>query len=67
MKYQTIANKYAGEACNIYTLDGVKVGTISGRLNDFASIKALDGTINMQVNWPTVERKMEGDKLFYAC
>jgi hypothetical protein len=62
-----IANKYAGEACQVYTLDGIKEGIVSGRLHEFATIRALDGSINMQVNWPTVERKMTQDKLFYAC
>lgn len=67
MKYQTIANKYTGAACAIYTLDGIKAGTISGRLDAFATVRALDGSVGMQVNWPTVECKMESDKLFYAC
>lgn len=64
--YKHISNKYAGKECEIYTLDGIKSGRIRQGV-DNAIIAALDGSINMPVNWPTVERKMESDKLFYAC
>ena len=41
-KYQTIADKHAGQRCKLYTLDGVKDALICGRLNQFASIAARD-------------------------
>lgn len=66
-KHQKIAAKYAGEACKVCTLDGIKEGIISGRLNKYASIRTFDASIDMQVNWPAVELKMQSDKLFYAC
>lgn len=66
-KHQAIADAYAGEPCNVYTLDGTKQGIISGRMADYAVIRTLDGAVSMQVNWPTVQRKMQSDKLFYAC
>ena len=65
-KYQTIADKYAGKACRAYTLDGEKDAVICGRLNQFATI-AIRNVGSFEVNWPTVERKMEGDRVFYAC
>lgn len=68
MNHENIADEYAGEDCFLYTLDGTKKAVVCGRLNQFASIKALDGSgYSIDVNWPTVERKMQGDKTFYAC
>jgi hypothetical protein len=67
VEHRPIANKYAGRACLLYTLDGTKDANICGRLNKYATIKALDGTMSIEVTWPLVERKMEGDKTFYAC
>ena len=66
-KYQDIADKYSGEACQVYTLNGNRPGIISGRLEPFALVRTLDGSISMSVNWPTIERKMQSDKLFYSC
>ena len=66
-KYQAIADKYVGQRCKLYTLDGVKDALVCGRLNQFASIAARDGSASIEVNWPTVARKMEGDATFYAC
>ena len=66
-KHQTIANKLTGLSCKLYTLDGTKDALICGRLNQFASIVAVDGSASIEVNWPTVVRKMDGDATFYAC
>lgn len=61
---QVIADKYAG----FIPLTGLKKASyIRRRQCDYANVKAIDGSISMQVNWPTVERKMQSDKLFYAC
>lgn len=65
-KYQSIADRFSGQQCRVYTLDGIKEGTISGRLNNFATVRTLEGA-SYEFNWPTVERKMESDKLFYVC
>ena len=64
---QAIADNYAGKACQLYTLDGVKDATICGRLNPHATIASMDGVSKIEVNWFTVARKMEGDGAFYAC
>lgn len=66
-KHQSIADMYTGKACKLHTLHGVRDALICGRLNQFAAIAALDGSASIQVNWPTVARKMEGDCVFYAC
>lgn len=66
-KHSDIANTYAGKACKVYTVDGTKEANICGRLHPFANIVALDGTVRIEVSWPTVARKMESDGLFYAC
>jgi len=66
-KYQAIADKYAGKLCLLYTLNGTQEAIICGRMNEFATIHAIDGPLSIEVNWPTVERKMESDKLFYTC
>lgn len=66
-KHIDIANRYAGKACRLYTLDGIKEAVISNRLGQFATIKSLDGQYCASFNWPLVERKMESDKLFYIC
>jgi hypothetical protein len=66
-RLQSIADQYTGRACRLYTLHGEKDATICGRLNNFASIAALDGSCSIEVNWLTVERKMTSDQLFYAC
>lgn len=69
-KYQDIANAWSGKPCKLYTLDGVKDAQICGRLEKFATIACRGdlGASNIQVNWPTVARKMEsGDATFYAC
>ena len=66
-KYQDIADRYAGEPCKLYTLDGIFDATVSGHLHQYATIAALDGFGRIEVNWPTVERKMQGDKTFFAC
>jgi hypothetical protein len=65
-KHQDIADKYAGEQCQVYTLDGIKTAVIQGRLNDFAVIRSYEGHV-WHFNWPLVERKMQSDKLFYVC
>lgn len=66
-RFQFIADKYVGKSCKLYTLDGTKDALICGRLNQFASIAARDGSASIEVNWPTVARKMESDATFYAC
>lgn len=66
-KYQDIADKYTGQDCELYTLDGVKKALIAGRLCPYATIRAVDGSASIETTWPLVERKMESDKLFYAC
>jgi hypothetical protein len=66
-KHQDIADLHTGRLCQLYTLDGTKPALICGRLNHFASIAAVDGSASIEVNWPTVARKMEGDGVFYAC
>lgn len=64
---QVIANKYSGELCQLYTLNGIERAKVTGRLNKHATIASLDSALSIEVNWQTVERKMEGDKLFYSC
>lgn len=64
---QTIADKYTGDLCQLYTLDGIQRAKVTGRLNQFATIASLESALSIEVNWQTVERKMESDKLFYAC
>ena len=66
-KHQKIADAFTGKECTLYTMDGEKPALICGRLNQFASIAARDGSGSIEVNWPTVARKMEGDATFYAC
>ncbi len=63
---QAIANKFSGEDCQLYTLTGIERAKVTGRLNPFATIASLDSGLSIQVNWFTVERKMESDKLFYS-
>ena len=65
-KHQAIADKYVGQACTMRTLDGYKDAIICGRLQPFAVISTIPSGHTIQVNWPTVARKMESDKLFYA-
>lgn len=66
-KHQKIADEFTGKPCRLYTLAGTKDALICGRLNQFASIAAVDGSGSIEVNWPTVARKMAGDCTFYAC
>lgn len=66
-KHQNIADAHTGKPCKLHTLDGTKDAIISGRLNKFATVSTLDGVVSIEVNWPTVARKMEGDAVFYAC
>lgn len=65
-EHKTIADTFTGEACKLYTLDGVKDAIIAGRLCRFATVRAFNG-MSIEVTWPLVERKMQGDKTFYAC
>lgn len=65
-KHKAIADKYAGQPCKMYTLDGIFDAQILGRMERFAVVRTMHGH-SMAVSWPTVERKMEGDKLFYIC
>ncbi len=67
MTNREIAELYTGKSCLLYTLDGTKEALICGRLNQFATIASREGAARIEVNWPTVARKMEGDKTFYAC
>lgn len=62
-----IAERYTCAPCLLYTLDGIKDAIICGRLHKYATIKAMDCTMSIEVTWPLVERKMQGDKTFYAC
>jgi hypothetical protein len=66
-KHQNIADIYTGENCLLYTLDGIKEAQVCGRQNQFATIMARKGAMKIEVNRPLVERKMQGDKTFYAC
>lgn len=66
-EHRVIAERYTGAPCFLYTLDGVKDALVCGRLHKFATIRAMDSTISIEVTWPLVERKMEGDKTFYTC
>lgn len=50
-----LANRYAGQAC---TLNG-KPARVIGRLNDFATIAALDVSVDAEFAWETVARVME--------
>lgn len=63
----SIADKFSGESCKLYILSGERNAIVAGRLNKFATISSLDGETSIQVNWKLVERKMNGDKTFYAC
>jgi hypothetical protein len=63
---EQIATKYLGAACSLYTLDGTKPAHIE-RSKSSACIVSDDGTMRLIVNWQTVARKMESDKLFYSC
>lgn len=65
-KHKRIADQYAGQSCQMYTLDGIFDAQISGRLERFAVIRS-DAGHSAQFSWETVERKMTGDKLFYIC
>lgn len=67
LEHCTIAERYTGAPCKLYTLDGILDATICGRLHKFATIKAMQGGMSIEVTWPLVERKMEGDKTFYTC
>lgn len=70
LEHIAIADKWSGKPCKLYTLDGIKDALICGRLERFATIVVPHdgGANNIQVNWPTVARKMEGgDFTFYAC
>ena len=40
-KYQEIANQYAGKACKLYTLDGVKDAIICGRLEKVGKVTSF--------------------------
>ena len=66
-QYIDIANALTGKPCKIYTLDGLKDAMICDRLNKYATIVARDGTLSIEVNWPTVDRKMQDDGIIYAC
>ena len=67
-KYQAIADKYAGQNCKLYTLNGVLDAVICGRLEKFATVVVEHNSgYNVQFNWPIIARKMESDKTFYAC
>lgn len=65
--YQNIADQWAGQECELYTLDGTQRAIVGGRLNQFATIASLTTPMRIEVNWLVVERKMQSDKLFYAC
>lgn len=60
-------DKYHNQACNIYTLEGIKPGKITKVSDTLARVATDDTTVIMCCNWQTVERKMTTDKLFYSC
>lgn len=67
-EHATIADRYAGEECKLYTLGGIKDATISGRLCRFAIIRTMDNCGQATFSWEAVERIMQQDeKLFYIC
>ncbi len=66
-EHKVIAERYTGADCLLYTMDGIKEAQVCGRLNKYATIMARQGGMKIEVTWPLVARKMEGDKTFYAC
>ncbi len=67
IEHWVIAERYTCASCYLYTLNGTIDAIICGRLHKFATIKALKGGMSIEVTWPLVERKMQGDKTFYTC
>lgn len=62
--HEEIAAKYVGQECLLYTLDGV----VPAKIRTGTSHAIIDSfSLRILVNWPTVARKMESDKTFYAC
>lgn len=53
--------------CELYTLDGIKGAYCYSNNDGTATVQAKDGSYCMRVNQGTMERKLEGDKLFYNC
>lgn len=64
---ENIIQAYAGEECKLYTIKGIENAIVCNTHEKYATIKSEDSNIAILVNWPTVERKMQSDKLFYAC
>ena len=63
-----VGNKYAGAICLLYTLDGQEEAHIEHAHDDHhAVIIGHRSGQQIYVNWQTVQRKMEADRLFYAC
>lgn len=63
-----VGSKYAGMVCLLYTLDGQEEAHIEHSHDDHhAVIIGHRSGLQMTVNWQTVQRKMESDRLFYAC
>ncbi len=60
--------EYIGEKCKLYTMSGIKDAEIQQSVfSQDARIKSTECNFSMLVNWQTVKRKMESDKLFYSC
>lgn len=64
--HKEIADKYTGKDCYLYTLDGTEQAKIQ-HAGEHAVIASEESRLSIFVSWLTVARKMESDKLFYAC
>lgn len=54
-------------AVRVYTLDGVKDGTVRFNGDSPATVRTLDGTISVRVPRLVALRKLESGDVIYTC
>lgn len=55
------------QAVRVYTLDGIKDGTVRFNGDGPATVRTLDGTVSVRVPRLVALRKLEGGDVIYTC